>query len=349
MMTLRALILFAAMLMPGTQQPPAAMKADVDRLVRAAEQLNDVWPTQTPPPIPEVALVARHGKSVVPLLIALLSDDPNAERDRKRWKVQQQAALALCRIYSEPTTYCEPAYPDGSVPQWTANAKKVWLAKISREAEIKALSANELLERFKQEKWYWQQFEYGEALAATGDRRAIRELQSWLILDDRHARGNAAFVLARLGDPRGFKTIAQMLSDRSPRVIRAEMFGGTSLQAQVRADRYHAVYLLARLRDPRGVSLLIPLLTDADMYPGVFESLGHTGDPRAVGPLMRVLDQDDPQTRVSAIRALEEMHAEAALPKLRELLQDDRESNLGLRTTVGEAARHAIAVISEPR
>jgi hypothetical protein len=33
--------------------------------------------------------------------MALLSDDRNAERDRKRWKVQQQAALALCRIYSE--------------------------------------------------------------------------------------------------------------------------------------------------------------------------------------------------------------------------------------------------------
>lgn len=219
MMTLNVLVLIVALMMPGRQQPAASTKADVDRLVRAAEQLTGVWPTQPPPAIPEVALVARHGKSAVPLLTALLSDDPNAERDQKRWKVQQQAALALCRIYSGSTTYCEPVPIDGNLPERNGNTKKGWLAKISRDAEIQALSANELLERFRQAKWFWQQFEFGQALAATGDRRAIGELQSWLTLDDRHARGNAAFVLARLGDPRGFCAIAEILSDRSPRPI----------------------------------------------------------------------------------------------------------------------------------
>jgi hypothetical protein len=38
--------------------------------------------------------VARHGKAVVPLLMALLSYDPHAERDRKRWScgIRNQAA-----------------------------------------------------------------------------------------------------------------------------------------------------------------------------------------------------------------------------------------------------------------
>jgi hypothetical protein len=32
-------------------------------------------------------------KAIVPLLMVLLSDDPDAERDLKRWKVQQQVSL----------------------------------------------------------------------------------------------------------------------------------------------------------------------------------------------------------------------------------------------------------------
>jgi HEAT repeat protein len=353
MMALNVFVLVAALLMPGTQQPPAAMRADVDRFVRAAEQLTGVWPTQPPPAIPEVALVARHGKSVVPLLTALLSDDPNAERDQLRWKVQQQAALALCRIYSESTTYCELVPIDGDLPERNGNARKAWLAKISREAEMQAMSADQLLERFKQAKAFWQQFEYGEALAATGDRGAIGELQSWLTLDDRHARGNAAFVLARLGDLRGFNTIAKIFSDRSPRIVHREMMGSTGhgpgVPEQISCDRDYAGYLLAHLKDPRAVPLLIPLLTDRDVNSRVAWSLGQIGDPRAVSALMRVLDQDDPSMRVVAIRALEELRAEAALPKLRELLKDDRKSNSGLGTTVAESARHAIAAISQPQ
>lgn len=58
-------------LQPGTTTATRAMQADVDRLVRAAEQLTETWPTQPPPPIPEVALVARHGEPVTPMLLAL--------------------------------------------------------------------------------------------------------------------------------------------------------------------------------------------------------------------------------------------------------------------------------------
>ena len=61
------------------------MQSDVDRLVRAAEGLEGTWRSRPPPPVPEVAIVAHHGNDVVPLLMALLSDDPHAERDRKRW------------------------------------------------------------------------------------------------------------------------------------------------------------------------------------------------------------------------------------------------------------------------
>ena len=84
------LIGLLAVVLPALQTETAqtaTMQSDVDRLVRAAEALEGTWPSQPPPPVPEVAIVTRHGKDVVPLLMALLSDDPHAERDRKRWEL----------------------------------------------------------------------------------------------------------------------------------------------------------------------------------------------------------------------------------------------------------------------
>ena len=148
--------------------------------------------------------------------MALLSDDRNAERDRKRWKVQQQAALALCRIYSE-SQHCGRTYCDGDPPERIGLVKDGWLRVIASDAEMQALSPSELLNRFKQEKVFFRQFEFGRALATATNRGGIAELEPWLTHDDRHVRGNVAFVLGRLGDPRGFDTIAQILADRSRR------------------------------------------------------------------------------------------------------------------------------------
>jgi hypothetical protein len=89
-----------------------------------------------------VAIVARHGKAVVPLLMVLLSDDPNAERDRKRWKVQQQVALTLSRIYSE-SQHCGRTYCDGDPPERIGRVREGWLRVIASDTEMQALSARE--------------------------------------------------------------------------------------------------------------------------------------------------------------------------------------------------------------
>jgi HEAT repeat protein len=322
------------------------MQPDVDRLVRAAEKLAGTWPSQPPPAVPEVAIVARHGRAVVPLLIVLLSDDPNAERDRKRWKVQQQVALALCRIYSE-SEHCGRTYCDGDSSERIARVRPGWLRVIASDKEMQALSITGLLDRFKEEKVFWRQFEIGQALAAANDRGVIAELEAWLTHDDRHLRGNVAFVLGRLGDPRGFETIAAILVDRSPRSAGQGIPGGNwSVQAQIRADRYYAAHLLGQLKDRRGVELLISLLHDDDVRDVVPWSLAAIGDRRSIGPLITQMDKDDPSVRVLAIYALEKLNAREALPRLRELLQDTRRANFGDRTAVTEAARRAIAVMS---
>ena len=334
---------------PQTEAAQTAntMQPDVDRLVRAAEGLAGTWPSQPPPPIPEVASVARHGKAVVPLLMALLSDDPFAERDRRRWKVQQQVALTLSQIYSE-SQHCGRIYCDGDPPERIGSVRAGWLNVIASDREIQAVSSPELLDRFKMEKVFWRQFEIAKTLAAANNRGAIVELEVWLTHDDRHLRGNAAFVLARLGDPRGFDTIAAILADRSPRSAGQGIPGGNwTIQAQIRADRYYAAHLLGDLKDRRGVDLLIPLLNDEDVGYIVPWSLAEIGDRRGIGPLLAQTERDDPSLRVLAIHALEKLKAGEALPRLRQLLQDDRRSDFGDRTTVADAAKRAIAVLSQ--
>ena len=349
-MSMLSIALLVMLLPPpqtGAARTASAMQPDVDRLVRAAEKLTGTWPSQPPPPVPEVAVVARHGKIVVPLLVALLSDDPNAARDLKRWKVQQQIALTLSRIYSE-SQHCGRIYCDGDPPERIGHVREGWLRVIASDTEMQALSARALLDRFKQETVFWRQFDIGQALAATNDRGAIAELEAWLTHDDRHLRGNAAFVLGQLGDSRGFQTIAGILADRSARTAGQGIAGGNwSVQGQIRADRHYAAHLLGDLKDPRGFEVLVSLLSDPDVGAIVPWSLAEIGDRRAVGPLIGQISRDDPSARVLAISALEKLNAREALPRLRELLQDHRRSNFGGRLTVAEAARHAIAIISE--
>jgi HEAT repeat protein len=330
----------------GAMQAASTLELDVDHLVQAAAKLTGTWPAQPPPPMREVAIVARHGRAVVPLLMELLSDDPNAERDIARWKVQQQASLTLSLIYAE-SPHCGRTYCDGDVPERIAQVRKGWLQVIASDAELRTLAAGALLERFKNERVFWRQFEIGRALAAAADRATVATLEAWLGHDDRHLRGNAAFVLGRLGDRRGFETIAAMLGDHAPRRSGQGIPSGAwSLPAQIRADRYYAAHLLGDLKDPRGVDLLISLMNDPDVHGIVPWSLAEIGDGRAIGPLMEQLRHDDPSRRVLAILALETLKARQALPRLRELLHDARTSNFGDRTPVAEAARRAIDVIS---
>jgi hypothetical protein len=73
---------------------------------------------------------ARHGKRVAPLLMDLIGDDPDLpELDRPDWPVQQQAALALCRIYGV-SEECGHVYCNRISEEENRNVKRYWLSKI---------------------------------------------------------------------------------------------------------------------------------------------------------------------------------------------------------------------------
>jgi hypothetical protein len=211
-----------------------------------------------------------------------------------------------------------------------------------------AQTAEALVEQFKNEKFFWEQMEIAKAIVDKRDARALPLLAEWLGHQDRHIRGNVAFIFASFGDPRGLQTIADILVDRSPRIEgqgipTASRDGRYRSERQVASDRYYAAHLLGDLRDPRGVPLLVPLLGDSETQWIVPWSLGQIGDKRAIPPLIAALDNDDPSNRVLVIYALETLDAKEAVPRLMTLVTDDRKSRFGALVTVSEAAKAAIA------
>ena len=70
-------------------------------------------------------------KQVTPLLIELLDDDPDPVlEDRIDHGVQQQAALALCKIYGV-IDQCGRVYCNRASVEGNKAVKEYWLAKIS--------------------------------------------------------------------------------------------------------------------------------------------------------------------------------------------------------------------------
>ena len=81
----------------------------------------------------------------------------------------------------------------------------------------KALSTEALVEQFKREKTFWRQITTAQEIVGRHDSRVLLPLADWLNHEDRHVRGNVAFIFAGLGDARGLQVIADILTDRSDR------------------------------------------------------------------------------------------------------------------------------------
>ena len=208
-------------------------------------------------------------------------------------------------------------------------------------------TVEQLLERFKGTSVCWRQFEVAKELATHRDARVLVALEPLLSDVDRHVRANAAFVFARLGDPRGPATIRGILADRSdrplgqgiPRVAANLAKPGWWMRDQIRADRYYAVHMLGELRESSGVDILVPLLGDPDVNYHAAWALGQIGDARAIGPLIGALKDEAPLMRVSAIQALEALDAKEAIPQLQELLKDRALPGAGPRVPVADTAK----------
>lgn len=217
----------------------------------------------------------------------------------------------------------------------------------AQQASTQSTSAT-LVNQFKNEKVFWKQFAIAKEIVNLHDATVLSDLAGWLNHDDRHIRGNVAFIFASLGDERGFPVITEILDDRADRPegqgqTWASSDGRYHVSQQIRADRYYAAHLLGDLKDSRAVPILIGLLHDRDVRYVVPWALAEIGDSRANQPMIDLLHDDDPSFRVYVIQALVKLRAKGALPRLRELQIDHEKSRLGNPITVAEAATQAIA------
>jgi HEAT repeat protein len=206
-------------------------------------------------------------------------------------------------------------------------------------------SVDELLQQFESSTSFDQQFVVAKAIVAGNDRSVLPRLEPWLTHKDRCLRGNAAFIFARLGDPRGFDLIVAILGDRSANREVHLIFNRPSLRGQIRQDRYYAGHLLGELKDPRAIPILLPLRADPDVSPTVPWSLKQIVDSSSISNLIGLLSHSDPGIRVLAIDALVERKATEALPRLRQLLHDNARPDgfFDESESVSEAAQAAIA------
>ena len=202
-----------------------------------------------------------------------------------------------------------------------------------------------LVEQFRTNRVFWEQFEIAEKIVKLHDTSVLEQLKPCLQDNDRHVRGNAAYVFAALGDDDdGFAVIKAILTDRSERAEGQGIPGGNwDLRAQISADRYYAVHLFGDLKDVRAVAILVPLLNDPEVHYIVPWALGEIGEKAAIPPIMLMLTDKNPDMRVLAIDALEKLRAKEALPQLHLLLHDDQRIHFDGLGTVAEAARAAIA------
>jgi len=214
------------------------------------------------------------------------------------------------------------------------------------------LPVSELLKGFERASLFFDQFEWAKALVAAHDASVLSKLEPWLTHDDRLQRGNAAFVFAGLGDPRGFETIVSILNDRSqrppgqegvyhlPREVGADAKFVSA--ATISQDRYYAAHLLGDLKDPRAVPILVKLLNDPDVDSVVPWSLAQIGDRSVVPTLIGALSNPSLSARRAIIHALAAFGATEALPRLRQLLEESSQSTSPEQVAVSKETRDAI-------
>lgn len=107
------------------------LSRDIAALVASAEGSRPVWPDE--PPLPEIDRVATHGSRAGPALVALLGtahDDPSRTHLRNV-HVEQQAALALCKVYAVLPTAGQTVRDTRSTALDSSQVGSFWRGKVS--------------------------------------------------------------------------------------------------------------------------------------------------------------------------------------------------------------------------
>jgi hypothetical protein len=111
------------------------MHEAVGALDAAARRTTRLWPDDSP--VNEVDEVVKHGLDAGPALVSLLRFESEEQFSDSTWSpsVEQQAALALCRIYGEAPVGARTVYDTRSTSTDNSRVKHFWQAKIRGTAK----------------------------------------------------------------------------------------------------------------------------------------------------------------------------------------------------------------------
>jgi HEAT repeat protein len=167
-----------------------------------------------------------------------------------------------------------------------------------------------------------------EAFADIGDKRAVSVLEAALKAPDKFMQVEAAYALSRLGEK---KKMVARLEDSLRQDPGSEKVG------------LLAAYYLAKLDYTSGLDHLVRLMDrpDSPWAAVAAESLGKSGNERAVLPLTAALKSRDSSVRLSAARSLGLLGGTRAVSALRKVRDDPnpgvRNAALSSLMELGEA------------
>jgi HEAT repeat protein len=145
-----------------------------------------------------------------------------------------------------------------------------------------------------------------EALGEAGDRRAVLPLVRVLHDTSSIVRKKSAEALGLLGNRRAVPALIKVIDDREKEVS------------------YYAEVSLGKLHDRRALTPLIKALDRKETIDGAIEALKEMKDPRAVKPLMKLLDSEGKETSSHAASALGEIGDPVCVPHLVEKIRKNR-------------------------
>ena len=122
------------------------MNEDVAALTVAAKRSSRVWPDDSR--LPQVDQVARHGLRAGPALLSLLRFESEEQLNDETWNptLEQQAELALCRIYGELPSGTRTVYDIRAMPAENRQVKQFWEAKVRSAGGHSATSSASSIE-----------------------------------------------------------------------------------------------------------------------------------------------------------------------------------------------------------
>lgn len=170
-----------------------------------------------------------------------------------------------------------------------------------------------------------------EVLNEIGDNRSVKTLLQAIQDDDWWVRARAADALASIGGPKVVDAVVQLISDDDQEIRRSaieilnsardERTVGHLIAATKDADwwvRERAVDALAEIGNTKAVPALIGLLGDNPKSdPAVIRALGKLGTAKVVDKLMPMLNRDEREIRVEAMRSIAHLADESRADTIR--------------------------------